>query len=489
MTYPLIVAAPLLIAAVVMAVRFVGCTFHHGSAAAPTSYNDLVLHDTAHLVSYWELNEASGPAAGDSGDSNGGTYQGGVSLGVASLVSQDTNNTAAAFDGNTGYVEVPFAATLNPPTFAVEAIVQPGVIDPNNRRTIVSSFDGPDHTGYMLALKNTDFEASVGTSTNIITVAVHAGAEPNQSHYVAMTYDGTNLELYVDPQAFDTDANGYVKSTFVNADTNHEHYNTVPVAYTAQTTSELRIGAGTDGGQPDEFFDGVIQNVAFYHPPVSFNDIATHYWWYETGLLFQVPKPGSTLAGEGSLSVTAAFPANPATPTNYLAAGTYTYPIPYWCTYIDLFLLGAGGGGSVSFANGNGGQGGSWQAKTLQRGVEIPWTTASISITVGLHGSGGLLVPATAPSSGGNTTATYATDTATTTTLTAIGGGGGANMNLDGASPNPVSQTLNGTTENGGGVQTFPGAPGNPQGGGGAGGPITGGDGADGAAWVVARQT
>jgi hypothetical protein len=52
-----------------------------------------------------------------------------------------------------------------------------------------------------------------------------------------------------------------------------------------------------------------------------------------------------------------------------------------------------------------------------------------------------------------------------------------------------LSQTLNGTTENGGGVQTFPGAPGNPQGGGGAGGPITGGNGADGAVWVVARQT
>jgi hypothetical protein len=477
---PLIIAAPLLIVAVVMAFRFVGCHFAHGQAGSPTSYTELVL-GTRNLVSFWELNELSGPTADDQDSHlNPGTYQGGVTLGVASLVSQDTANTAAAFDGNTGYVEVPFAATLNPPTFAVEALVQPGVIDPINRRTIASSFERPDQTGYMLAINNTDFEASVGTGTNIITVAVHAGAQPNQSHYVAMTYDGTNLELYVDPQAFDTEPGGYIKSTFVNADINHERYNTGQVGYTAQTTSDLRIGAGTDAAQPDEFFDGVIQNVAVYQPPLSFNDIATHYWWYETGLLWAPPARGSTLAGEGTLSITAAFPANAPTTTPYSAAGTYTYDIPYWCTYVDLILLGGGGGGANGmgvFAPGAGGLGGSWAKVTVQRGVGVPWTTASIAVTVGSGGAAAI--------NGGNTTATGAG----MATQTAIGGIQGASVNgTTGASPGDT--TYNGITYDAGVAQTAASVNGNAPGGGGAGGDLlpAGGAGAAGSAWIVARQ-
>lgn len=493
MTESLIIAAPLLIAGIVLAVRFVGCRFQAGGANfAPGSYGFAVL-DTPNLVSFWALNDSSGSTADDSKDGNTGTYHGGVTLGVAGLLSTNSldsteynNNFAAEFDGMTGYVSVPFASDLNPnQKFSVQAIVQPLVID-QNVHAIVSSTTGS--TGYLLALSNTDFEAGVGTGTEFKTVAVHANAQPNQSYYLALTYDGTNLELYVNPAPTEQDSNGnFDKTEFVNADPNHESYNTAQYPYEAQTTNELRIGADTGGAQPGEFFAGAIQDVAVYNAALSFQDIAFDYWIYETGYALKGQPGYPVLSGSGALSVTAAFPPNPPTTESYTVAGPYTYPIPYWCTYIDLFLLGAGGGGSVSFAGGNGGQGGSWQAKTLQRGVEIPWTTASISITVGLHGSGGSLVPATAPSSGGNTTATYAT--ATTTTLTAVGGGGGANPNPDGASPNPVSQTLNGNTEHGGSVQTTPGAPGNPQGGGGAGGVITGGNGADGAAWVVARQT
>jgi Concanavalin A-like lectin/glucanases superfamily len=491
-----LIAAPLLIAAVVMAVRFVGCSFDPGGPGfAPGSYGFAVL-DTANLVSFWALNDPSGSTtAYDSNHANTGTYHGGVILHVPGLLSPESEdstvydvNFAAEFDGMTGYVSVPFANNLNPnQKFSVQALVQPLVID-QNLHVIVSSTNGA--TGYLLALNNSDFEAGVGTGTEFKTVAVHANAQPNQSYYLAMTYDGTNLELYVNPAPTEQDSNGnFDKTEFVNADPNHESYNTAQYPYEAQTTNELRIGADTGGGQPGEFFAGVIQDVAVYNAALSFQDIAFDYWIYETGYALEGQPGRPVLSGSGALSVTAAFPPNNPTTEPYTVAGPYTYPIPYWCTYIDLFLLGAGGGGSVSFAGGNGGQGGSWQAKTLQRGVEIPWMAASISITVGLHGSGGSLVPATAPSSGGNTTATYATGTTTTTTQTAVGGGGGANPNPDGASPNPLSQTLNGTTEMGGTVQTTPGAPGNPQGGGGAGGVITGGAGADGAAWVVARQT
>ena len=74
------------------------------------------------------------------------------------------------------------------------------------------------------------------------------------------------------------------------------------------------------------------------------------------------------LSGSGTLSLSGrpAFPTKP--PTTWTEpSGSYTYDIPYWCTYIDVFLLGGGGGGTYGIP-GNGGQAGSWNAVTLYRG-------------------------------------------------------------------------------------------------------------------------
>ena len=75
------------------------------------------------------------------------------------------------------------------------------------------------------------------------------------------------------------------------------------------------------------------------------------------------------LTGSGTLSLIdpPSFPAMPPATWPQQSAGSYTYDIPYWCTYIDVFLLGAGGGGAYGFP-GNGGQAGSWNAVTLYRG-------------------------------------------------------------------------------------------------------------------------
>jgi hypothetical protein len=47
-------------------------------------------------------------------------------------------NFAAVFDGKTGYVKVPFAANLNPPTaFTVETLVKPSSYDTNTHVIVV----------------------------------------------------------------------------------------------------------------------------------------------------------------------------------------------------------------------------------------------------------------------------------------------------------------------------------------------------------------
>jgi hypothetical protein len=196
------------------------------------------------------------------------------------------------------------------------------------------------------------------------------------------------------------------------------------------------------------------------------------------------------LSGPSSLSGTVSFPENDPATQQYTAAGTYSYTIPYWCTTIDLILLGAGGGGTYGgINNGVGGGAGGWNAVSLQRGSDIPLATATITITVGQGGAPGAVTGAAAMP-GGDTTAAWDSSSGATTE-TASGGGAGASANGQiGDAPNPGSQSIGDATLTAGIAQSVPGAPGNAPGGGGAGSDVVteGGPGSDGAAVLVARQ-
>ena len=204
-----------------------------------------------------------------------------------------------------------------------------------------------------------------------------------------------------------------------------------------------------------------------------------------------IPGTGGTGTGPTGGPGTGTTPHPPEmTPFTNGAVPYDPWQIPDWCNFIDLFLLGAGGGGSGSrLANGDGGRGGEWTTVTLHRGSDILETVKTITITVGSGGKGGPPL-GKAATGGGPTTATAAG----ATTQTALGGAGGANPGSStGKGPSPGSMTDSSTGDMfmAGGDQTTPGGKGMQWGGGGGGGALpdgSGGDGADGAAWVVARQ-
>src|SRR5436305_386267 len=78
---------------------------------------------TPGLVGYWRLGEATGTAACDAAGGDNGTYSGGFTLGRPGAIASDAN-TAAAFNGSTGYVSVPAATGLDVgDTFTAEAWV------------------------------------------------------------------------------------------------------------------------------------------------------------------------------------------------------------------------------------------------------------------------------------------------------------------------------------------------------------------------------
>ncbi|QBP30513.1 hypothetical protein SEA_CHARM_32 [Mycobacterium phage Charm] len=198
---------------------------------------------------------------------------------------------------------------------------------------------------------------------------------------------------------------------------------------------------------------------------------------------------GSTAVQKIYLGTTQVWPSfNPVGQT-FATAGAYTYNIPAGCSFIDVILMGGGGGGKsfgLAGAYADGGDPGQWYLATLVRGVDIPFATTQIAGVVGVGGTGGAGgFTSNNGGNGGNTTA-VATGM---TTRTAAGGLGATTRTLSilGPGPSPSSQTLSGQTYNAG-ATALTGA-GNAPGGAGCGTTISttaGSAGARGQAWFYA---
>lgn len=260
MSHWVLLVAPLALASFVMLLAFVGCGLDSsGLGEGPLTYAGLVT-DNNSSVSYWRLGEAAeATTAKDSKDGNDGTYTGTVTLGQPGLVVGDTD-TAAQFDGSTAHVAVPFNGTLNPAKFTVEALVDVAGGE-GQFRAVVSSRDidkNGQHFGYILyASDQNKWEAWVGDGTTGAWQIVTGPDVTPGKRYLAVTYDGTTLKLYVDPAE---DAPASLAAT-----------------YMPNTAQELRIGAGANETDPTYFFNGVIDEVAVYNVDLAFSVIQKHF--------------------------------------------------------------------------------------------------------------------------------------------------------------------------------------------------------------------
>ena len=139
---------------------------------------------TEGLVAYYPLD---GNANDYSGKGNNGTIAGGVTF-AAGQVGQ-----GASFDGTTGSISVPDNATLQLNTFTLAAWVFPTSISGGNRIVEKGSSNS-----YWL-----DVNPSRQVVVGFYDGAYHDLLDPgilaiNTWHFVAGTYDGSVLRLYVD---------------------------------------------------------------------------------------------------------------------------------------------------------------------------------------------------------------------------------------------------------------------------------------------------
>jgi hypothetical protein len=154
-----------------------------------------------------------------------------------SIVVSGHAQSALEFDGN-NYVEIPFAATNNPAQFTVEFWAR--VDDTGGHRSPLTSRG--NSTGYLFyATPGNTWDFWAGGSGWVILTgpAVVIG----QWTHLAATYDGTTYRFYVD---------GVLVNTLV-------------AAFSMNTSSPMRIGAGRTENTPDFHFPGVVDEVRIWN--------------------------------------------------------------------------------------------------------------------------------------------------------------------------------------------------------------------------------
>jgi Concanavalin A-like lectin/glucanases superfamily len=222
-----------------------------------TGYPEVVLKDGP--VAYWRLDEPAGSSVAYDSTRNGNNaaYVGGVKLGVPGAIAGESD-TAAQFDGLTGYVDAhnsfPFAMNAQ---FSLEAWVM--VSSSSAYAGIISKNDelgGPPSEGFLVFVSPDagDFGFQRLDGDNASTATSTASASTTSFLHVVATFDGLDLVLYV----------------------NGEAQGTQTAAFSiAGATADFVVGA--EAGGTANYFPGTLDEVAVYDQALSANQIKTHY--------------------------------------------------------------------------------------------------------------------------------------------------------------------------------------------------------------------
>jgi hypothetical protein len=297
MTPVLIVLVPVLVLAVVLVFAFAGCALDaegvmspvppvtttppHGfpGAQAParvTGHYDFVVANERGLRHLWSLDDVDHPAFAQ--DSALITQWPGYYSPAPGQAHQVTHpaisvagypSTAASFDGNGGYVNVPYDDSLNPvQEFTVEVWVNPDLGSLGAAGSVVVGLhDAGANRGFALDLiidagKPAARATLFDTTPTSVTIPLDPAAHPWR--YLAMTYTAvppTALMLWAIQYSPDLNA-GSIQGPRLSQPATYQRVDPA-------SSTPLWIGAGDPqaggaGSTPQSFYKGMIAEVALY---------------------------------------------------------------------------------------------------------------------------------------------------------------------------------------------------------------------------------
>ena len=217
------------------------------------TYRDLVL--SSRPVAYWRFEEAAGPTARDEVSGRIATAVGAVEFARAGLV----GSGRALRCRGAQYLNVPYAAALNPDAFSVEVWATVAGAEGTFRSLFTSRFNIPTQ-GYALYVNpGNRWELYVGDGTALEWQPTSGGAAValDTTYHVVVTFGAHEVRVYVDGAVV-------ASRTGVNL--------------RANAVGGGRIGAGATEypNGADYFYDGLLDELAVYDRALTADEVAAH---------------------------------------------------------------------------------------------------------------------------------------------------------------------------------------------------------------------
>jgi hypothetical protein len=204
-------------------------------------------------VAYWRLGESSGTSALSATGSYTGTIAGNPTLGSEGAITAD-EDTCIDFDGTGDYVQVAYAAALNPSTFTVSAwaCVDGGA---GTSRGVCGARNAGSTAGWRLyataanVWSATLYDAGGQSAAVVSSTAATVG----EWFHLALKYDGTTLTFYINGASVGTSTDTFV----------------------ANSTDDFFIGAYDEAIVAP--FNGKIDDVLLFNTPLTTDQILQLY--------------------------------------------------------------------------------------------------------------------------------------------------------------------------------------------------------------------
>lgn len=216
-------------------------------------------------IAYWRLNESSGTSAADAtGNGHTGTYENTPTLGVTGVMTDGSRDSAVNV-GGTQHVLGSDWSDLEFPNLApytLEMWIRPDAVPGNGSFALLLAKQGAFgalNDGWDFLLEGTAsgafIEMNRGADEGKGVVKSDVGAiVADVTYYIAATFDGSELRLYINGVVVDDD------TTSAN-----------------MTTNSAVLSIGRDAGSNNWNFDGDIDEVAIYDRALTPTEVTEHY--------------------------------------------------------------------------------------------------------------------------------------------------------------------------------------------------------------------